>query len=67
MGSQIVSHPGHTPGLIGKGAVELRLEGRIEGLLELWAGLIAQGDQMAAQYDRLGRGVFQGEAPRTGP
>ena len=62
MRPQIVSHPLGAAGLVVEGAVQLGLERGIKGPLELRPGLVAQGDDVAAKDDGLGRGVFQDEA-----
>ena len=64
MGSQIVSHPFDAAGFVAECTIELGFERRVQRTLELRARLVAECDEMPAEYVRLGRGVLDGQTLR---
>jgi hypothetical protein len=59
--------PREAPGLVGEGAVELGLEGRVEDGLEVRPGRAAQGDEVPALDDRALGPTPRGPERRRAP
>ena len=61
---EVVAQPLDPAGFVSKRAVELGFKGGIEHRLEFWSGLTTERDEVAAEHQRLRRGI--GERERMG-